>query len=101
MKIGVPKEIKTNENRVALVPAGAEALVAAGHKVQIEPEAAGGYSLAVRSLSGRLSTGVRFSPESIDMHGPDRIVADVEAHLRHRKSGGPGHLSPGLPQIPA
>jgi len=24
MKIGVPKEIKTNENRVALVPAGAE-----------------------------------------------------------------------------
>lgn len=36
MKIGVPKEIKTNENRVALVPAGAEALVAAGHSVQIE-----------------------------------------------------------------
>jgi hypothetical protein len=28
--IGVPKEIKTNENRIALVPAGAEALVAAG-----------------------------------------------------------------------
>lgn len=36
MKIGVPKEIKTNENRVALVPAGAEALVAAGHSVAIE-----------------------------------------------------------------
>ena len=36
MKIGVPKEIKTNENRVALVPAGAEALVAAGHSVLIE-----------------------------------------------------------------
>src|SRR5688500_8966150 len=33
MKIGVPKEIKTNENRIALVPAGAEALVAAGHDV--------------------------------------------------------------------
>jgi hypothetical protein len=30
MRIGVPKEIKTNENRIALVPAGAEALVAAG-----------------------------------------------------------------------
>ncbi len=28
MKIGVPKEIKTNENRIALVPAGAEARVA-------------------------------------------------------------------------
>jgi alanine dehydrogenase len=36
MKIGVPKEIKTNENRIALVPAGAEALVAAGHNVLIE-----------------------------------------------------------------
>jgi alanine dehydrogenase len=36
MKIGVPKEIKTNENRIALVPAGAEALVAAGHSVVIE-----------------------------------------------------------------
>jgi len=36
MKIGIPKEIKTNENRVALVPAGAEALVAAGHTVIVE-----------------------------------------------------------------
>ncbi|HVE77985.1 MAG TPA: alanine dehydrogenase [Gemmatimonadaceae bacterium] len=36
MKIGVPKEIKTNENRIALVPAGAEALVAAGHEVVVE-----------------------------------------------------------------
>ena len=36
MNIGIPKEIKTNENRVSLVPAGAEALVAAGHKVVVE-----------------------------------------------------------------
>jgi Alanine dehydrogenase len=36
MKIGVPKEIKTNENRIALVPAGAESLVGAGHTVLIE-----------------------------------------------------------------
>ena len=36
MKIGVPKEIKTNENRIALVPAGAEALIGAGHEVMIE-----------------------------------------------------------------
>jgi alanine dehydrogenase len=36
MKIGIPKEIKTNENRVSLVPAGAEALVAAGHTVIVE-----------------------------------------------------------------
>jgi len=36
MKIGIPKEIKTNENRVALVPAGAEALISAGHTVIVE-----------------------------------------------------------------
>lgn len=36
MLIGVPKEVKTNEHRVALVPAGAEALVVAGHQVVIE-----------------------------------------------------------------
>jgi len=36
MRIGVPKEIKTNEYRIALVPAGAETLVAAGHEVFIE-----------------------------------------------------------------
>jgi alanine dehydrogenase len=36
MVIGVPKEIKTNENRIALVPAGAEALTAQGHAVLVE-----------------------------------------------------------------
>ena len=36
MVIGVPREIKTNENRVALVPAGAEALKQAGHTVLVE-----------------------------------------------------------------
>ena len=42
MQIGVPKEIKTNENRIALVPAGAEALVAAGHQVMVEKSAGEG-----------------------------------------------------------
>lgn len=36
MIIGVAKEIKNNENRVALTPAGAETLKAAGHSVLIE-----------------------------------------------------------------
>ncbi|HEY9514224.1 MAG TPA: alanine dehydrogenase [Gemmatimonadaceae bacterium] len=42
MLIGVLKEIKTNENRVALVPAGSEALVAAGHEVLVEKGAGDG-----------------------------------------------------------
>jgi alanine dehydrogenase len=42
MRIGVPKEIKTNENRVALVPAGVESFVAAGHSVTVETGAGEG-----------------------------------------------------------
>lgn len=51
MKIGVPKEIKTNENRVALVPAGAEALVAAGHSVMMEKGAGEGSGFADSSYT--------------------------------------------------
>ncbi|WP_163971645.1 alanine dehydrogenase [Oceanobacillus halotolerans] len=36
MKIGVPKEIKNNENRVAMTPAGVLTLRNAGHKVFVE-----------------------------------------------------------------
>ncbi|MEG0385178.1 MAG: alanine dehydrogenase [Solibacillus sp.] len=36
MKIGVPKEIKNNENRVAMTPAGVLSLVTSGHEVLIE-----------------------------------------------------------------
>ena len=36
MIIGIAKEIKNNENRVAVTPAGTEALTKAGHKVLIE-----------------------------------------------------------------
>lgn len=36
MRIGVPKEIKNNENRVAMTPAGVLTLKSAGHEVLIE-----------------------------------------------------------------
>jgi len=36
MLIGIPTEIKTNENRVSMVPAGVEALAGAGHKVMVQ-----------------------------------------------------------------
>ncbi|RBW68527.1 alanine dehydrogenase [Bacillus taeanensis] len=39
MIIGVPKEIKNNENRVALTPAGLLSFVNAGHKVLVEKDA--------------------------------------------------------------
>jgi alanine dehydrogenase len=39
MIIGVPKEIKKNENRVALLPVGASTLISNGHKVIVETSA--------------------------------------------------------------
>jgi len=44
MKIGVPKEIKNNENRVAMTPAGVVTLTTAGHEVFIESGAGLGSS---------------------------------------------------------
>ncbi|OGP16828.1 MAG: alanine dehydrogenase [Deltaproteobacteria bacterium RIFCSPLOWO2_12_FULL_50_11] len=39
MLIGIPKEIKNGENRVALTPRGARQLVASGHTILIETQA--------------------------------------------------------------
>ena len=42
MIVGLPKEIKDNEYRVGLVPAGVRALTDAGHKVVVERAAGEG-----------------------------------------------------------
>lgn len=44
MKIGIPKEIKDNENRVAMTPTGVTALVGQGHQVFVQKDAGLGSS---------------------------------------------------------
>ena len=44
MVVGVPREIKTEENRVALTPAGVGGFVAHGHEVIVEHDAGAGSS---------------------------------------------------------
>ena len=46
MLIGVPKEIKRDEYRVALLPVGVEELVRAGHTVLVEAGAGLGSGLS-------------------------------------------------------
>ena len=46
MIVGVPREIKADEYRVALLPVGAEELTAAGHTVLIEAGAGQGSGIA-------------------------------------------------------
>lgn len=60
MIIGLAKEIKNNENRVALTPGGAGELIKHGHTVLVEKEAGAGsgfedsdYTLAGASIIGR------------------------------------------------
>ncbi|PTX50882.1 alanine dehydrogenase [Melghirimyces profundicolus] len=51
MIIGVPKEVKDNENRVAISPAGVDALAGAGHQVLIEKGAGEGSGFSDEALS--------------------------------------------------
>ena len=46
MKIGIPKEIKNNENRVGATPAGVKELVAHGHEVFVQHTAGEGSGFA-------------------------------------------------------
>jgi alanine dehydrogenase len=46
MKIGVPKEIKPQENRVGATPETVSQLVAAGHEVYVETNAGGGIGVS-------------------------------------------------------
>ncbi|HWH29118.1 MAG TPA: alanine dehydrogenase [Mycobacteriales bacterium] len=45
MKVGIPREVKVNEYRVAITPAGVKELVKHGHEVFVEKEAGLGSSI--------------------------------------------------------
>ncbi len=75
MLIGVPKEIKTNENRVALVPAGAEALVAAGHQVLIETTAGEGSGFTDAQYT---AVGARIAPDAATVWREAEMIMKVK-----------------------
>ncbi len=53
MKIGLPKEIKDNEYRVGLTPAGVNALSNAGHEVFVQKTAGEGSGFPTSFMSKR------------------------------------------------
>jgi alanine dehydrogenase len=75
MKIGVPKEIKTNENRVALVPAGALALVSAGHSVTIEKGAGDGSGF---SDDLYVKAGAKIAPDAASVWKDAEMIMKVK-----------------------
>jgi len=75
MKIGVPKEIKTNENRIALVPAGAEALVSAGHTVVVQH---GGGEGSGFTDSDYTAVGAQIAPDAASVWGEADMIMKVK-----------------------
>ena len=75
MIVGVPKEIKTNENRVALVPAGAEALVGDGHTVLVEQGAGLGSGFADDAYR---SAGATILPAVADVWSKAEMIMKVK-----------------------
>ena len=69
MKIGIPKEIKNNESRVGMTPAGVAELIRHGHDVYVQHTAgeASGFSDAAYQAVGATigqawATGVHLFP---------------------------------------
>lgn len=75
MIVGVPMEIKAEENRVALVPAGAEALVAAGHEVLVESGAGVGSGFTDDSYT---SVGATMIPEADEVWARAEMIVKVK-----------------------
>jgi len=88
MKIGVPKEIKTNENRIALVPAGAEALIAAGHSVLVETGAGLGSGFSDDVFS---AVGAKIAPDAAAVWRDSEMIMKVkepiEREWQHMRRG--------------
>lgn len=78
MIIGVPKEIKNNENRVALTPAGVEAFSKAGHKVLIQESAGIGSGF---SDSEYLDKGAVLYPAAAQIWNEAEMVLKVKEPL--------------------
>ncbi|HEV2017208.1 MAG TPA: alanine dehydrogenase [Gemmatimonadaceae bacterium] len=79
MKIGVPKEIKTNENRIALVPAGAEALVAGGHTVMIEKGAGEGSGFPDSAYT---AVGAKIGPDADTVWREAEMIMKVKEPIK-------------------
>ena len=79
MKIGVPKEIKTNENRIALVPAGAETLVGAGHSVLVESGAGLGSGFSDEDFT---AVGATIAPDADAVWRDSEMIMKVKEPIR-------------------
>ncbi len=79
MIIGVPKEIKNNENRVALTPAGARELVAHGHKVYVQATAGAGTGF---SDDEYIAAGAAILPTIEEVYAIAEMIIKVKEPIK-------------------
>jgi alanine dehydrogenase len=75
VKVGIPREVKDNEFRVAITPAGVHELVTQGHEVVIEREAGVGSSIPDADF---VEAGAAMLPTADDVWGSADLVCKVK-----------------------
>lgn len=75
MVIGVPKEIKDNEYRVAVVPSGVRALKESGHRVLVQTNAGAGSSIDDGEY---IKAGAEIVPSAADVWTGSDLVVKVK-----------------------
>jgi alanine dehydrogenase len=75
VKVGIPREIKNNEFRVAITPAGAHELARLGHEVFIEREAGVGSLIPDDDY---VAAGARILPDADAVWGEAELVCKVK-----------------------
>jgi alanine dehydrogenase len=83
MIIGVPKEIKNNENRVALTPAGAQELVKRGHDVYVQSTAGIGSGFTDKMYT---SAGAKILPTIEETYAIAEMIMKVKEPIKSEYS---------------
>ena len=78
MRIGIPTEIKDNEYRVGIVPAGVEELTRHGHEVLIQAGAGKGSSLSDNEFK---EAGASILPDAEALWGNSELIMKVKEPL--------------------
>ena len=75
MIIGIPKEIKNNENRVGMTPSGVKELVAHGHKVYVQHTAGEGTGFSDEEY---IAAGAEILPTIEDTYAASEMIIKVK-----------------------
>src|SRR2546430_11643334 len=90
MKVGIPREIKNHEYRVAITPAGVHELVRGGHQVLIEAGAGEGSSIPDADF---VAAGAKILPTADDVWGEGGMILKGKEPIAgeyHRQRSRPG-----------